>query len=253
MSKRWVLVALVVSLSLISPSSAEAVSVTDSTVVIPVIGRFPGALESQWKTDVFIANHSSVAKTVTLKFYVAGEATLEQSVALGTYSTVSLPDIVLNTFGLSKASGQLILSSSNDSGFEARARIYNTGNVAGEFGQNAPGLGLRLLSRQAFLYGLSGLNGNRVNVGVANPNSTAITVQFAINAHDNAVLYSAQLTVQPHQTLQFNDIFARFGIALQSDVQVTFDTGDALIYGYASEVRNDTGDAIFVFGTSPNS
>jgi hypothetical protein len=25
-----------------------------------------------------------------------------------------------------------------------------------------------------------------------------------------------------------------------------------LIYGYASVVRNDTGDAIFIFGTSPN-
>jgi hypothetical protein len=25
-----------------------------------------------------------------------------------------------------------------------------------------------------------------------------------------------------------------------------------LIYGYASEVRNDTGDAVFIFGVSPN-
>ena len=30
-------------------------------------------------------------------------------------------------------------------------------------------------------------------------------------------------------------------------------TSGALIYGYASEVRNDTGDAVFVFGLSPNS
>lgn len=250
---RWALVALAVSLSFMLPSKSEAVNLGDTTVVIPVIGRFPGALESQWKTDVFIGNHSSVAKTVTLTFYVAGASTLEQTAAIGAYSTLTLPDIVLNTFGLSSASGQLILQSSNESGFEARARIYNTGNAAGEFGQNAPGLGLRLLSRQAFLYGLSGMNGNRVNVGVANPNSTAVDVQFAINARDHTSLYSERITVQPHQTLQFNDIFARFGIALQSDVQVTFDTVEGLIYGYGSEVRNDTGDAIFVFGTSPNS
>jgi hypothetical protein len=28
--------------------------------------------------------------------------------------------------------------------------------------------------------------------------------------------------------------------------------GGVPIYGYASVVRNDTGDAIFIFGTSPN-
>lgn len=27
---------------------------------------------------------------------------------------------------------------------------------------------------------------------------------------------------------------------------------DDVFYGFASEVRNDTGDAIFVFGTAPN-
>ena len=39
----------------------------------------------------------------------------------------------------------------------------------------------------------------------------------------------------------------------QADVQVSFDTSDLTLFGYASEVRNDTGDAIFVVGSSPNS
>jgi hypothetical protein len=61
------------------------------------------------------------------------------------------------------------------------------------------------------------------------------------------------VTLQPRQTRQFNDIFTEFSITPQADVQITFDTFEHQVYGYASEVRNDTGDAIFVFGTSPNS
>lgn len=225
----------------------------DTTVIIPIIGRFPGAGGSQWRTDAFIANHSTVAKTLTLTFYVAGSTALVRTMPIEPFSTISLADVVLNTFGLSNASGQLEITSSNMSGFEARARIYNAGNAAGEFGQNVPGLGRGYLNRQAYLFGLSGINGNRVNIGVANANTTAIDVNLQINDRANTSLHSSSFTLQPHQTLQFNDIFTRFGIAPQADVQVQFFSAADLIYGYASEVRNDTGDAIFIFGTSPNS
>ncbi|HYS53556.1 MAG TPA: hypothetical protein VER58_07325 [Thermoanaerobaculia bacterium] len=109
-----------------------------------------------------------------------------------------------------------------------------------------------LLNRQAYLYGVSGINGNRVNVGAANPNAETINVVVRIADKNNVSLATQGFTLQPHETRQFNDIFATFGIAPQADVLVQFNSGSP-IYGYASEVRNDTGDAIFVFGTSPNS
>ncbi|MEO8218463.1 MAG: hypothetical protein ABI718_15380 [Acidobacteriota bacterium] len=105
------------------PSPASGLNTGDTVAIIPIISRVPGVGGSQWRTDVFIANHSTVSKTRTPTFY---------------------------------------------------------------------------------------------------------------------------------QTIQSSDIF-RFGIAPQADVQVEFNTSGDLIYGYASEVRNDTGDAIFVCGTSPNS
>ncbi len=219
------------------PSPAVALNTGDTVVIIPIISRVPGVGGSQWRTDVFIANHSTVAKTLTLTFYVAGSTALDRSVSIEPFSTLSLPDVVLNNFGLANASGQLEIRSSNMSGFEARARIYNAGSAAGEFGQNVPGLGRNYLSRQAYLFGLSGINGNRLNVGVANANSTPVVVNLAVTNRTNVGLHSEQVTLEPHQT----------------DVQVEFYTSGDLIYGYASEVRNDTGDAIFVYGTSPNS
>ena len=41
---------------LLVPLSAGAINIGDTTVIIPIIGRFPGIAPSQWRTDVFIAN-----------------------------------------------------------------------------------------------------------------------------------------------------------------------------------------------------
>jgi hypothetical protein len=194
-----------------------------------------------------------VAKTVTLTFYVQGGSPVTATADLQPFRITSFPDIVLNTFGLSNAAGQLEIKSSNTNGFEARARIFNAGSSAGEYGQSVPGLGLSLLNTQGYLYGLSGVNGNRVNVGIANPNATVLVGMLSIMGKNRDSLASESFTLQPHETRQFNDIFARFGITPQADVQVEFNTSDgSRFYLYASEVRNDTGDAIFIFGTSPN-
>ncbi len=235
------------------PALASAIHMESNTVVIPVIGRFPGAFGSEWRTDVFIANPYSPVANVTATFYVTGGPTLTSSLVLQGYNAASLPDIVQDTFGLANAGGQLVLTS--DIAIEARARIYNTGSPAGQFGQNVPGLGIGSLSRQAFAYGLSTANGNRVNIGVANPNAVDASVLLNIRDKNSGQLHSEVLTVPAHQTLQFNDIAARYGIPQQGGLQVEFMGSDSSIplFGYASEVRNDSGDAIFVFGTGPNS
>ena len=238
---------------LFSPA-AFALRIADSTAIIPIIGRFPGAGGTQWRTDVFIGNPYGPAVNVTLTFYVAGGSPMTTTVTVDQFSTMSLPDITLNTFGLTNASGQLALSTGTSSQIEARARIYNSGNPAGQFGQNVPGLGQIYLGRQAYIYGLSGINGNRVNIGVANPNNDALTVSLRITSKNNVTLAQQSIALQPHETHQINDIFATLGIAPQADVIVSFLSPTMeTIYGYASEVRNDTGDAVFMYGTSPNS
>lgn len=155
---------------------------------------------------------------------------------------------------LTSAGGMLEVFVAESSTILARATIYNTGNPAGQFGQGIPGIATRLLSRQAYLHGLSGVDGSRVNIGVANPNDTAVQVTIRVATDTNDQLHSRSVTVAPHAYVQYNDIFATFGIEPRAGVQVSFTTaGEELIYGYSSEVRNDTGDAIFNFGTSPNS
>jgi len=145
---RRIIPAAVLVVSLLAPA-ANALNVADTTVVLPIIGRFAGAFGTQWHTDLFIANPYSPIANVTLTFYVAGDTPRTTTIAIGPFSNVSLPDIVLNKFALATASGQLIISCPTS--VEARARIYNTGNPAGQFGQNAPGLGMVTLRLQALL------------------------------------------------------------------------------------------------------
>lgn len=233
--------------------SATAFAASDSTVIIPIVGRFDGVGTSVWRTDVFLGTRSLAPPDLTMTFHPAGGgAPIVRNLTLGNYSTLEFPDIMLNTFGMTSGSGMLIIATAGGR-IEARARIYNVGSSAGEFGQAAPGRGLGTLTREAFMWGLSGIGGNRVNIGVANPNSTATTFTIYVADRDNTPLYRQDaIPIAAHQVIQYNDIFGTFGIAPREGVQVVIFTAAAKIYGYASQVRNDTGDAIFIAGTNPN-
>jgi hypothetical protein len=245
--RRALATVLVLALSL-TTAPANAVRVEGETIILPVIGRFPGDGGTQWRTDVFIVNPYGDPTTVTLKFYDGGTLR-EFTSALAPYNSLSLPDVVLNTFGRTNGGGPLEIASTTR--IEARARIYNTGNPAGQFGQSVLGIAKDRLGRQASLYGLSG-NGSRVNVGVMNPNDHAVTVSMVIQDRNNASLAGESFELAPHTYRQFGNIFTLYSIPVQDGVRVQFNEFDDPIYGYASEVRNDTGDAVFTFGTAPN-
>ncbi|HVT43659.1 MAG TPA: hypothetical protein VMT00_04645 [Thermoanaerobaculia bacterium] len=253
MFRRLALSAIVCTLLLATGSPLFALRTDGLTVVIPTIARVPGLLSTQWQTDVFIGNRFSVPKTITLTFHVAGGAPRVETIEVAAFSVVTLRDVVLATFGLENASGQLLLTTTTESVFEARARIYNVGNPAGEFGQAVPGIGLGELRRQGYLYGLSGIAGNRLNTGVANPHDRSIEVSLSVFDSANTLLSQRTIPLAPHQTVQV-ELFSFAGIAPREGIQIVYatDANENAFYAYASEVRNDTGDAVFVFGTSPN-
>ncbi|MGZ8868996.1 MAG: hypothetical protein ACXW2P_11685 [Thermoanaerobaculia bacterium] len=239
----------VLAASLVTAAPLFALRTDGSLVIIPVIGRFPGAGGTQWQTDVFLSNPYEPEQVVTLKFYPGGGARVEATVTLGKYSTATLTDIVLDTFGMANAGGVLEVFALR---ILARATIYNTGNAAGQFGQGVPGIPKEFLSRQAFLHGMSGTGGSRVNIGAANPNDVPVLVNFYIADASGGGVHQLTATVAAHGYVQFNDIFNTYGIAPQAGLQIDISSAELPIYGYSSEVRNDTGDAIFNFGTNPN-
>lgn len=246
-------VALIVLLAVALP--VQAIKIGGTTVVVPVIMHGPGKGTSQWRTDVWVTNPSNVAKTLTLTYYPQSGAPVTRTLPIGIYTTIELRDIVLARFGLDNSKGILVMTTTTSSHFEARARIYNVGNPVGEFGQFLPGLGDGELGTQNLLPGVTGVDGNRANIGIANYHAVSAQVYVDVKSATNDTLKSLVLDLQPHQLMQVNDIFTAWGVPPQGNVvvQVTSTSYETRVYAYASIVRNDTGDAITILPSSPNS
>jgi hypothetical protein len=240
----------VLAVTLLSAVPLFALRTDGSPIIIPVIGRFPGSGGTQWRTNVFLYNPYEPGQVVTLKFYPGGGAVVERTVSLNKYSGATLNDIVLTTFDMQNAGGVLEIVATR---ILARAVIYNSGNPAGQFGQGLPGIPTEFLSRQALLHGLSGISGSRVNIGAANPNDVPVLVQFYINDTNGQGVYQLTATIPAYGYVQYSDIFNTYHLTAQEGLVVDIQSSGLPIYGYSSEVRNDTGDAIFNFGTNPNS
>jgi len=239
---------------ILSTGWAHAFSIGGTTIVVPVVIHAPGAQSTQWRTDLWISNSSSVEKDVTVTYYPNGAASSSFTTHIGTYQTIEIDDVVLARFGMDDSKGLLMLTTGGSSGFSARARIFNSGDPAGEFGQFVPGIALRYLNRQGYIPGVTGVDGNRANVGIANPSDHTITCSVGFYHGDYSYLGTTTITVPATSVVQVNDIFAAAGVTPVHNVQLRIDGGDKNnpIYSYASIVRDGTGDAIFIFGTSPN-
>lgn len=245
----------VLAVLVVTAMPSAALKIEDTTVVVPVIAHNPGLLGSEWRTDLWIINPYNDSGTMTLTFYPESGGSATSQVSIEAYRSMVLPDIVLETFGMNDAKGLLVIESAVGR-FEARARIFNTGSEAGEYGQAVMGLGVTYLRRQGHIGGVSTANGNRVSVGVANPTDLTYDVSIEVrDASTGATLHFENVTLSPHQVVQFSDVATAWGLPASPNLTVRVNSGvnERYFYAYVSVVRNDTGDAIFLPGTSPNS
>jgi hypothetical protein len=230
---------------------ARATDFASHHLLVPIAGRTAGAFGSQWKTDLVVTNAARTGEPVTLEIYFLVDGNLSHPVGtmLRPRQTIVLADVIRGAFNREEASGIILIATREPNAkLTARARIYNTGSGHGQYGQTVPAMPYTKLSKEAFLTGLSGLSGNRTNVGVANPDS--LPADFSISLFDEEGEFRGSFTtrVAPYSVLQFNDVFAQFqaGPLEGATIQIRSSHG---VYAYASVVREDSGDADFVIGT----
>lgn len=241
---------------LIPHIAANASELAGNDILIPVAGRTPGAEGSQWRTDLVVANVSmrQMIRPVTISFHPAdGSPSQTLDFQLQGRASRIFPD-VLATFGHEQGAGILQVTSA-DAGAKltARARIYNVGSPIGEFGQGVPGLRSSELQLRHSLPGLSGIAGSRSNVGISNPHSFEIGFWFNLfDADGDAKTSFGFTTVAPRSVIQINDVFAWAGVEPFDGALVEIST-TASAYVWASVVRGDSGDAIFIPGVAPGS
>jgi hypothetical protein len=223
-------------------------------VVIPAVFRGPGAVDTVWRTELVVSNISTdpAAFVVPISVnYHGSDGTLRQiRLSLTGMEVYAIEDVVRDWFDVEYGGGLVRITwddSTSNARIIARARIYNDG-AYGEYGQSVPGIESSKLLTDQFLPGLTGIDGNRTNVGIANPslNSALVWVELIDTAGNSRGSFST--VVEPRSYRQFNDIFSGFQAGPLQAAMVRIKSPDVAVYAYASIVRNDTGDATFVVG-----
>jgi hypothetical protein len=219
-------------------------------LLIPAVFRGPGAYDTLWRTEIVLSNVTSDprigAVPVTLTYHGNDGATAQVKITLSPMEVYDLTDALPAWFNVENGGGILRVTWDNDQArVLARARVYNAGEH-GEYGQSIPGVRTMYLVSEHFLPGLSGVDGNRTNVGVSNPNAVDELVWIEL-LDTSGTSRGAFATVIPARSYrQFNDIFSHFQAGPLNAAMVRVNSTQQVVYAYASIVRADTGDATFV-------
>jgi hypothetical protein len=238
---------LLLSLLLFTASTAFA-----GEVLIPAVFRGPGANDSAWRTEIVVSNLTIEPQAepvaVTIKYYGENGFTKQLSMPLSRMEVIAIPDAVREWFDVETGGGIVLVTWPGDtSRIAARARIYNV-SEHGQYGQNVPGIETQRLVSDQYMPGVTGVDGNRTNIGISNPTSQATLAWIELIDTAGNSRGSIAVGIEPHSYRQFNDIFSYFNAGPLNAAMVRVTAQNSVIYAYASIVRNDTGDAIFVPG-----
>ena len=238
----------IAALSLLVLLASTAVA---GEVLIPVAYRGGGVGDTQWRTDITISNVSTEPQQVlpvpvTITFHRDNGENLEVAMPLARMEVVSVRDAVYQWWSVESGGGIVRVTwAEPNARIAAHARIYTTGEH-GEYGQSVPGIETSKLVSEHFLPGLTGVDGNRTNVGVSNPfdTTTLIWIELFDTAGNSRGAFAT--AVGPRSFRQFNDIFSYFQAGPLHAAMIRVSGVSASVYAYASVVRNDSGDATFI-------
>lgn len=219
-------------------------------VFVPVVARTAGASGSDWQTDLVINNVSDRNRLARILITWNGTGgMISGSAVLDPNETLTIRDVVKNMFGLESGVGIIrVTTTLPETAVTARAKIVNRGSAHGEYGQAVPGVPTDALMRKHYLAGLSGVDGHRTNVGIANPWNVDAKVTLALYEASGNSRQSFTTIVPAHSVRQWNDIFYELGAEPLDGAMVRV-TADFGVYAYASVVDNQSGDAIFIPGS----
>ena len=228
---------------------------TPNEVDIPIAGHVTNGIGQTFVSDVRVFNPSfDTPTTALIEFFTAGtsantNAAASMAVNLPARGTAVLNDIAgtsgLNTTG----TGALRITSAAP--IIATSRIFiNT--PTGSFGQFVPAFGKDSALRRGVIPQVSNTgaaSGNRANLGLFNPNQTAVTVRLDVRNAAGTSLGSNLITLQPlsQQQNAIAGYFPGIDISNSDNLTISFDAS-AGIFAYVSETDNGTGDSFLISG-----
>ena len=219
-------------------------------VFIPAVYRGAGANGTSWRTEIVVSNISPMMTApvrATITLHRDNGENVALSMPLTPREVVAVPDAVYDWFSVENGGGIVRVTWDDQPNVRivARARVYNVG-PAGQYGQAVPGVDPARMVTSHYLIGLSGVNGNRTNIGVSNPFPTEALIFISLYDTAGSERGGFATSIPPRSFRQFNDIFSHFQTGPLDAAMVHVSGVNLPVFAYASIVRNDTGDATFV-------
>lgn len=212
-----------------------------------------GQMGTYFRTDVYLVNPYPW-KNVTVRMWFLKTSqdnsnAPSRDILIPAGGSVTLPDVVLNTFGTS-GGGAVILDSSSTSSsafFIASARTY-TGSAGGTYGLFADGIYyLNGAGTESLISGVRNGNGFRTNTIVVSTNTTALSLQVSAYDSNGYPRGSRSVNLPPfgHQQLAVADFASSFDTGyLVWNCSTT--TGSIGWAAYATAIDNTSGDSSFL-------
>ena len=217
------------------------------TRIIPAALHADGANGTRWRTDLALTNVGDIAETISLTYRPAAggsAATVPREVPA--FSSVFLPDVLGEQFGIGSGGGQLEVS---ESSLLTTSRTWTDG-LMGSFGQfiGSRGAAESIGAGSSLVNALQLINDSRfrTNVGAAEITGAQTIVRMRLFDASGTELLSTDRVVPPHGQIQFN--LSQAGAPEFQNGRVSFEvlSGSGRIFGYASVVDNRSSDPIYV-------
>ena len=243
--------------------SFDVPSMASNDLVIPVVGRGPGAAGTEWVTSLEIFNTGVQEAQVALYFNRSGMDNTTPSASAQAFiparSVLVIEDLLLETFENEAALGSVDLIASEN--IIAHSYITNTGSAVGTFGQKVPAVpadwglgddeapGLDPNADIAYLFSLVENDGFRTNLGICNVSGVVLEVDLSAFDGTSPVGNPIRLTLPPFSHQQINRVLHAIDAAdhpsgLRLNVSAA-PGSNARFIAYSSRVDNTSGDAVF--------
>jgi len=220
-------------------------------LVIPAVGRVPGANNTFWRSDVTFYNPSSSTMALALRYQPAGSDNRfvnALTLTIGPGKTLVLAD-VLNWLGIGSGSGALDVRWSSPAGPVVASRTYTSTSTGGTFGQSIDPV--TEFGNDAYVPGLRSDFTYRSNVGFVNGGDTTIGVTTQLLGTNGQVLAQGFVTLAPRSQSQLTLATMFPGVNVQLLGSVTLKAhsdGSPSIFAYGSIIDNTSGDPVFFAG-----
>jgi uncharacterized repeat protein (TIGR01451 family) len=266
--------AVPVSVNIVTPVTPAPLSgPANSAVVIPSVGHLAG-LDSNWRSDVRIANVTSRAAKFMLSFNNGGSSMKQTTVTIDGGATTALDDIVRNWYGVGSlgesSNGVLTIQPLDANGKPVAAdpsvskvtvvssRTYNASS-AGTLGQFIPAtpftsfIGKPLAGAQAQVLSLQQLTQSdvfRTNLGLVEAAGKSASLLLSVFDGSGAKITDIPLSLKAGEQKQLNSFLASNGIPTLSNgrVEVQVLTGDGRVTAYASVIDGRSADPFLISG-----